>query len=264
MVLSQRANSGRLTTITNAFEDACGREFGLYPALVQMMKVYWDEPEIVRYTPDDGKTRFIEWKSDKIEDGVKVRVKAGSAIPQDKQAMKNETIQLAPVLDPLSLAEGLDKPNAKEFAKRLVYYRFFMDKYMNEILADDGSMVDSQAMADIHALVQGQVPPTPEEPSKKYIATIDQFLQSNGFAQIQDLNIKQNIINFAKTIMDKAKGGIGEMGGVQSEQVPTAPTPAESEGTVPAEGEAPPVPSEEPKPSGQNFFQGLISKLRGE
>jgi len=275
MVLSQRGNAGRLQTITNAFEDACGREYGLYPAMVQMMKVYWDEPEIVRYTPDDGKTRFIEWQSDKVEDGVKVRVKAGSAIPKDKQSKKNETIQLAPVLDPLTLAEGMDWADAKGIAKRLVYYRFFMDKYLTEVLGDDGSMVDQQAMADIHALVNGQVPPVPEEPSKKYIATFEKFLGSAGFQQIKDVQIKQNVITFAKMVNDKAKGGIGEPGSVQSEQNPAAPTPAESEGTVPTEGEPAPVapqpggsapaPQEAPPANnGQNFIQRIISKVRGQ
>lgn len=271
MVLSQRANSGRLQTITNAFEDACGREYGLYPALVQMMKVYWDEPEIVRYNPDDGKTRFIEWQSDKIEDGVRVRVKGGSAIPTDKQSKKNETVQLAPLLDPLTLAEGMDWADAKGVAKRLVYYRFFMDKYLTEVLADDGSMVDSQAMADIHVLMQGQVPPVPEEPSKKYIATLDRFLSSAGFQQIADVQIKQNVIAFAKAVNDKAKGGIGEPGSIQSEQNPAAPTPAEQEGTVPTEGQPPvaPAPGEEPAApapanNGQNFFQSLISKMKGQ
>jgi len=271
MVLSQRANSGRLQTITNAFEDACGRPFGLYPAMVQMMKVYWDEPEIVRYTPDDGKTRFIEWKSDKIEDGVRVRVKAGSAIPKDKQSKKNETVQLAPTLDPLTLAEGMDWPNAKEIAKRMVYYRFFMDKYLTEVLADDGSMVDSQAIGDIQALMQGQIPPVPEEPSKRYILTLTRFLESDGFKSVQDVQIKQNIIDFAKAVNDKARGGLGEVA-PQSEQSPETPTPAEEAGVVPAEtsveGAETPLPPTtlegEAQAPRQNFIQGLLSRIRGK
>jgi hypothetical protein len=274
MVLSQRANSGRLQTVTNAIEDACGREYGLYPSLVQMMKVYWDEPEVVRFNPTEGKTRFIDWQSDKIEDGVRVRVKEGSAIPKDKESLKQQTIQIAPTLDPLTLAEGLDYPNAKEVAKRMVYYRFFMDKYLSEILADDGSMVDQQAMADIQALLNGQTPPVPEEPSKKYIATLERFLNSQGFQGVQDVQIKQNIIQFAKMVNDKAKGGIGEAGETQSEQNPATETPAETEETVPtpgepetpvAPGEAAPAPAPEPgqqSAAGQGFVQNLLSRFR--
>lgn len=262
MVLSQRANSGRLQTLTNAIEDACGREYGLYPALVQMMKVYWDEPEIVRYKPSDGKVRFIEWSADKIEDGVSVRVKQGSAIPKDKQTKKQETIQLAPQLDPLTLAEGMDWADAKKIAGRMVRYKFFMDQYLSEDLADDGSMVDSQAVADVQALLQGQTPPVPENPSKKYIATIDRFLKSNGFQSNQDVQIKQNIINFAKMVSDKAKGGIGEPGSVQSEQSPVAPTPTDQEVVNP--GEPVPPPTEETGSSGQSVMQKILSMVRGK
>src|SRR3990167_675457 len=148
-VISQRANMGRLQTITDALEDAADK---LFKALVQMMKVYMDEEDLIRFTPSEGKTRFINWSRDKIEDGISVRVKAGSALPKDKFALKNETIQAIAILDPLSIAEGLDKPNPKEWAKRLVYYSFFMDKYLAEILGDEGSEIDSQAMGDIQAL----------------------------------------------------------------------------------------------------------------
>ena len=270
LVLSQRANSGRLQPITNAFEDACGRKYGLYPAMVQMMKVYWDEPEIVRFTPSDGKTRFIEWESDKVEDGVKVRVKGGSALPRDKQAIKNETIQLAPTLDPLSIAEGMDWPDAKKMATRIVNYRFFMDKYVSEDLADDGSDIDPNAMADLHLLTKGQTPPVPEEPSKRYIATIERFLQGGGFESIQDPQIKQNIIDFAKAVNEKAKEGLGEVGEPQSEQTLEAPLPAEQAGTVPVEGgqvppqDVPPSPPEGTQGGGQNLFQRLVSRVRGQ
>jgi len=271
-VLSQRANSGRLQTLTNAIEAAAAK---LYPALVQMMKVYMDEPDIVRYTPAEGKTRFINWSSDKIEDGIKVRVKQGSAMPRDKESIRATTVQTMAVLDPLTLAEGLDMPNPKETAKRIVYYNFFMDKYLTEVLADDGSMVDPQAVADIQLLLKGQVPPVPEAPSKQYLATFERFLNSNAFNAVQDVTIKQNIVAFAKAINDKAKGGIGEPSTPISPQAPEAPTPAEAEGTVPQPGEATapaaPAPAEGAQPSvaqtptnGQNFVQRVVSRLRGQ
>ena len=210
-----------------------------------MMKVYMDEEEIIRFTPSEGKTRFIKWSQAKIEDGVQVRVKAGSALPKDKFALKNETIQAIAILDPLSIAEGLDKPNPKEWAKRLVYYRFFMDKYLAEILGDEGSGgVDSQAMGDLQVLMSGQTPPVPDAPSKEYIATIEKFMSSPGFQQLQDPNIKQAIVEFAKAVMAKAQQGMGE-----GEQ-PVTPT------EQPLAGEEAPV--ETPTPGG-----GIISKLRG-
>lgn len=234
-VMSQRANMGRLQTITDALEDAADK---LFKALVQMMKVYMDEEELIRFTPSEGKTRFIKWSGDKIEEGIQVRVKAGSALPKDKFAQKNETIQAIAILDPLSIAEGLDKPNPKEWAKRLVYYRFFMDKYLAEILGDDGDGVDSQAMGDIQALMNGQQPPVPDAPSKEYIATFDKFMQSEGFKSLQEPAVKQAIVEFAKQVMAKAQQGMGEGGEsaqpmeqqVEGEQVPTEGAPPPPQG----------------------------------
>ncbi len=206
-VLSQRANIGRLQTMADSVEDGMDR---LYRALVQMMKVYWDEPEIVRYRQTEGKTEFIEWSRDKIEDGIDVRVKAGTALPKDKFAVRNETIQMMAILDPLSMAEGLDKPNPKEWAKRLVSYRFFMDKYVSEFLGDDGEGIDSQAMGDLQTLLDGQQPEIPEEISQNYLLTIDKFLGSGAFEAVEDPQIKQAIVEFAEAVSAKAKEDIGE------------------------------------------------------
>ena len=235
-ILSQRANIGRLQTISDSIEDGMDR---LYKALVQMMKVYWDEPVILRYRQTEGKTEFLEWTRDKIEDGVDVRVKAGTVLPKDKFAVRNETIQMIAVLDPLSMAEGLDKPNPKEFARRLVYYRFFMDKYMGEFLSEGEGDIDSKALADIQALMNGQQPPVPDSPSKEYLFTLEKFLTSQGFQSIVDSAVKQRIVEFVKAVKDKAKTAIGEApessetSPVTEVETPTTPITTET----PAEGQ---------------------------
>jgi hypothetical protein len=256
-VLSQRANMGRLQPLTDSLEDAADK---LYKGLTQLIKVFWDETQMVRFTNSEGKTQFIDWDRDKIEDGVKIRVKAGSMLPKDKQAIRNETIQLAPVLDPLSLAEGLDKPDPKGFAKRLVYYRFFMDKYLAEILEDNGEGGDAQAMADVQALVNGQDPQVPDAPSKEYLATLQQFIQSQGFVGIQDPATKQRIIEFARMVNENAKKGIGEGEGKQTPETPQAPAETGQEEVIP-EGTTPPAGGEQPR---QNLIQRVLSKIRGQ
>ena len=255
-VLSQRANAGRLQTITNSIEMAAAK---LYPAIAQMIKVFWDEDEIVRFTPTEGKTRFINWNSDKVEDGVKIRVKEGSAIPKDKSAKKNETIQMQASIDPLTLAEGMDMPNAKEVAKRIVFYKFFMDRYLTEVLGDDGTLVDPNALGDIQIMLDGTMPPIPDSPSKRYIDTLNNFMNSNGFKQ-QDPQIQQLVISFASGVNDKAKTGLGEPGNPISEQNPATPTESESEGTVPgteAPAEGAPQPGD-----GQGLVGKIISRVK--
>jgi len=253
-ILSQRANIGRLQTISDSIEDGMGR---LYQALVQMMKVYWDEPEIIRFRQVEGKTMFLEWDRNKIEDGVDVRVKAGTALPKDKVATRNETIQMMAVLDPLSLAEGLDKPNPREFAKRQIYYRFFMDKYLTEFLDEGEGDVDNKAMADIQALMNGQVPPIPDDISQEYLLTFEKFLASEGFKAIEDPAVKQRIIEFAEAVKEKAKAEIGEA--PQSTEAEPV-TEGEVAAGMPMEQNTA-IPEQEP---GGNMISRMFSKIRGQ
>ena len=250
-ILSQRANIGRLQPIADSIEDGMDK---LYKALVQMMKVFWDEPEIIRFNEAEGKTQFINWSGNKIEDGVDVRVKSGSALPKDKMAIKNETIQALSILDPLSIAEGLDKSNPKEFAKRNVYYHFFMDKYLPLIEGDEGG-VDNQAMADIQILLKGEVPEIPDDISKEYIATFEQFMESPAFKKLPP-EIQENVMQFVESVMQKAQGDLGESP-EEGEQIEQGGTPLE--GQVPVEQPAQDI--QQPQENG-NIIQRGISAVR--
>lgn len=249
-ILSQRANLGRLQPLVDTIEDGMDK---VYKAYVQMMKVYWDEPESVRFTNSQGNTQFINFSSDKIEDGVKVRVKAGSALPKDKFALRNETVQMAASLDPLSIAEGLDKADPKSFAKRLVFYRFFMDRYLNEILGEGSEGMDQKALADIEALVRGDPVQLPDDVSKEYLATFDNYIRSGEFKNLEP-DAKQRIVDFVIAASNRAKEAMGEEPGEQRQ----LETGGEPEANIP---EATPEGGQPAAPQG-NILQRGLSFLR--
>lgn len=260
LVLSQRGNLGRLQTLADSIEDGADR---LFKALVQMMKVYWDENEQIRYNPTEGKTIFIDWSSAKIEDGVKIRVKAGSVLPKDKISQRNETIQALAILDPLSIAEGLDKDNPKEFAKRLVYYRFFMDRYMAEILGDDGEGgADIQAIGDLQMIMNGQVPVVNDSPGQNYVATIDQFLNSPAFKSLTP-DVQGRVTEFAKKTVSSSKKALGE----PAEQLPVEEqiAPEEAPELAPENPVEEPVVEEAPveQPPLEPQRQSLVGRVMG-
>jgi len=255
-ILSQRANIGRLQPLADAIEDGMDK---VYKARVQMMKVYWDEPEGIRFTDSQGATQFINWSGDKIEDGVKIRVKAGSALPKDKFAIRNETVQMAATLDPLSIAEGLDKADPESFAKRIVFYRFFMDRYLDEVLGESSEGADQKALADIQALISGEPVQVPDDVSKSYLATFDTFIRSEGFKTL-DPEAKSRIVNFVIAASNKAKEAMGEETGEQR-QLETGGEPEANVGGVP--GEVPAEGGQESAPQG-NILQRGISAVRGK
>lgn len=250
-VLSQRANMGRLQPLADAIEDGMDT---LYKGLVQMIKVYWDEAENVRFTQADGRTQFINFSSKKVEDGVSVRVRAGSALPTDKAFQHNETMQLAAMLDPLSIAEGLEKKNPKEFAQRLTYYRFFMDKYLPMIEGEDTGM-DKQAMADIQLLLSGQQPQVPDDVTKEYVATFEQFMQSPQFKELPP-EIQQLVTSYVEQLLAKAKGDMGEE--------PEEAKQITEGGTMPEEEQPIEEPAEDvqPQPENGNIISRGVNALR--
>jgi len=258
-IISQRANLGRLQSISDSIEEGMTK---FWAGMVQLMKVFWDEDEIIRFQASTGKTHFLEWNRDKIEDGIQVEVVAGSALPKDKFAIKNETIQSIAILDPLSIAEGLDKPNPKEFAKRIVYYRFFMDKYLAEFLEGGDEGGDANAIADIQKLMEGETPEVPDEPSKEYLSTLQDFIEGDGMKQVQDEQIKQNIIEFVRAVMNKAKTGIGEtVEEPEEKEAPEPPVPP-SLALLPLEKINTPPPPDKVGNFLQRSVQSIRSKLK--
>lgn len=196
-VMAQRSNMSRVQTMANALETGGSL---LYQGLVQMIKIFWDEPTQVKHTGRDGVTTHYEFSNDKIEDGVVIRVKSGSLIPRDEVAKMNQTQQIAPTLDPLTLAEGLNMKNPKKVATRMIYYRYAIDKYLSEVLNLGESGIDRDAVSDISMINSGAIIPIREEIKPEYLTTYAQYLGSEQFQQLDD-NVKQAHITF----IDKTK-----------------------------------------------------------
>ncbi|MFA5730314.1 MAG: hypothetical protein WC938_03820, partial [Candidatus Paceibacterota bacterium] len=103
-VMSQRGDSARINVLATALEDGADR---LYKGMTQCFKVFLDTPQLFKYSSEDGMTNFFSYGRDQIEDGVGLRVKSGSVLPEDPVEKKAETLKLLPVLDPLSIAKGM-------------------------------------------------------------------------------------------------------------------------------------------------------------
>lgn len=218
-VMSQRGDAARLNVLATAIEDGADR---LYKGMMQVMKVFYDEPQLIRFNAQDDAVSFFSYGRDQIEDGLGIRVKTGSVLPEDPVAKKDETIQTMAVLDPLSMAEGLNKPNPKEWAKRNFYYRVLPDKYMTEILGitPDAGQQDPSAMQHIQMLNQGQqVPPEPS-PTKEHLATHQGFMEAPEFKSLPP-QIQQLHLQHIQGELANAKQQMG-MGQQRPGQPPTA------------------------------------------
>lgn len=207
-VMSQRSDLGRLNTLSEAIENGAADVYG---KITQLYKVFGTEEQFVSYTGlETGKTTFITFSRDKIEDGVMIRVQPGSLKPDDKLADRNEAVELAKIggrIDPLSFAEKWHVEKPREFAQRLFYFLFMPDRYAQEVLHIGEPTGDQEAMQTIQIINSGENVPPKKDPTKEYVAYYSQFLKSPYFRQlepeIQAMHIQhiQETINGVKTAM---------------------------------------------------------------
>lgn len=179
-----------------------------------MMKVFYDEESVRKYTGPDGQIDFINFNRDKIEDGIAVRVKTGSVLPDNPAVKQNIGTQMAPTLDPMSLGLLMSGQDAfqdpKEFAKRMFLFRAAPDKYYQEILGQepDGE-IDAKAAGEIMQMNNG-IPQDPqEEPSKSHIAQHQAYVESPQFAQLQP-QVQRLHIDHIRGEIANAKKALGE------------------------------------------------------
>jgi len=262
-VLSQRGDASRIATLATAMEDGADR---LYKGMVQMAKVMYDLPQLQRFDSPEGSTSFTEFSNQQIEPNIKIRVKSGSVLPEDKMAKKDETVQLMPILDPLTIAEGMGWENPKEKAKRLLYYRVMPDRYIAEVLKIDGmgsGAPDPSATQEIQLLNSGQNVPPQQNPTKEHIATHQAFIEAPEFQALPP-EAQQLHLAHIKAEVQSLKDQMG-----MSEQRPGLP-PQQGETGIPpqTEGDQPTAtptatpqgtgtPTEQPQPG------GVMSKIAG-
>lgn len=248
-ILSQRSDLGRQIVLSEAIEKGAKQVF---EHMTQQFKVFAEEEHWVRYTGmDTGKTSFIQFSNDKIEDGVEIRVQAGSMKADDKMTDRTEAVELAKtgkIIDPLTFAEKWHIEKPREKAKRSFFYQFLPDRYLSEVLEEGDSGGGDEAMQTIQRINAGENVPPKENPSKEYLAYYKQYVQSPAFKQL-DPEIQRLHIEHLRATIESAKGGLSpaEPGGAGAEP-----------GVEPGgEGAAPgPTPEQEQSP-------GLLGKIKG-
>jgi len=136
---------------------------------------------------------------------------------------------LAPMLDPLNLAKGLNKENPKEWAKQNLMYRLLPDQYMTEVLGftPGSNTADPSALQHIQVLSSGQDVPPEIHPTKEHLATHQAFMNDPQFKtlppEIQTLHMNHVQQELATA---KQEMGMQDKPGMPPEQ--QQPTPGVS------------------------------------
>jgi len=208
-VLSQRSDIGRQITLSEAMEKGA---LGVFGQITQLLKVFAEEEHMVKYVgKEPGRTTFIRFSRDKIEDGIEIRVGAGSMKADDKLADRAEAVELAKVgwLDGLTFFEKWHVPNPRAMAKRWFYSKFMPDRYAQEVLEIGMAGGERDAMQTIQRINSGESVRPKENPTKEYIAYYKQFLGSPDFKKL-DPEVRALHATHIKGTIEGAKGELGE------------------------------------------------------
>jgi hypothetical protein len=95
---------------------------------LQLMKMFYDKEKVYQILTPEGTMRFINFKGSSIKKGFKVRVKAGSTLPIDRESEAMRAIQMFQMgaLDPITLYRKLGFPNPETLADMLMKWKMGM------------------------------------------------------------------------------------------------------------------------------------------
>lgn len=194
--------------------------------LLQMMKVHYTEDHYASLLGEDGRYSFVALNRNKIEDGIKVRVKAGSTLPMDKERMEQVALKLAEMgkISLLSLYEFLDVPNPGKHVERVLKEQVDPVTIVEDIRNDDQ---DANAVEDYEMVKQGMEVLPRDDVDARYIKTAQQKLLSNDFMQ-QPVDIQESYKALVQANLDKAK----LLNGITDEEL-YPPAPVEPDPAVP-------------------------------
>ncbi len=117
-IISRQQDFTRVDLITRVLNRGVAR---LAMGLVQLMKMFYTETQVVKIIGEEGAVEFVRLNRDDINDYIEIIVKSGDNLPMDKVSLRTEAVQLWQLgaLDPVTLFERLDFPNPSKAAERL-------------------------------------------------------------------------------------------------------------------------------------------------
>jgi len=148
--------------------------------LLQMIKVYYTKDHFISALGEDGRYDFVTLNRNDIEDGIKVRVKAGSTLPMDKGRLEQVALSLAKMgkISLLSLYEFLDVPNPGKHVERVLKEQIDPVTTIEDIRNDNQ---DANAVEDYEMIEAGQEAMPRDDVDLGHIKTHHKQLLSNDF-----------------------------------------------------------------------------------
>jgi len=205
-----------------------------YKQLLHMMKVYYTEEHYASILGEDGRFVSVALSRYDIEDGINIRVKAGSTVPMDKGRLEQVALQLAKMgkISLLSLYEFLDIPNPGKHVERVIKEQVDSVSIVEDIRNDES---DGNAVEDYELIKAGQEAAPRDDVDPRHIKTHQKQLLSNDF-KMWPVERQEMLKMHIQEELEKAK----MLNGITDEEL--YPQPEDPSVPVSMGGEAAPKP----------------------
>jgi hypothetical protein len=246
-VSKQITREGDLTTADDMSDIVVERTvYEMACWALQMVKMFYDKPHMVRFTGKDGEVLNREIHQDLVEDGLIAEVKASSVDKQTRRADAMSLVQ-AKSIDPQTLFEDLDVDNPKERTRRVIAFQNGANDgyaaYMKEVSGDgeEGAgqgeqlMTAEQATQDLQAVAAGQPVEPQGVPGDDYVQVFEEFISGPSFSGLPpeaQTAVKDYIVKLQQ-IVDQKAGGNGQ----QQAQAPGQGQPAQPQAAPPVQNQ---------------------------
>ena len=207
-VLSQRSDLGRLEVFSQSLEYAANC---VYTGVTQLFKVFGVEEHMTRFLGPTGKTAFYKFHRDKIEDGIEIKIQHGSMRPDDVTMDKMQAMEIAKIggqIDPLTLAEKMHWPKARELANRMISFAWLPDKYIKEVLGQGADEGQTEVIRTIQRINSGRGVEPKADASRDYVAGYRSYVSSPAFQQLPP-QLQQLHLDHLKATLAAVKGSLG-------------------------------------------------------
>ena len=229
-LMARNEAKGRQDLLVRALNRSLDMYFNY---LVQFMKVHYTENHYASVLGEDGRYVFVKLNREDIDDGIKVKVKAGSTLPVNKERLTEIAVKLAQLgkISLLSLYEFLDVPNPGKHVERIIKEQVDPTVVVEDIRNDDQ---DANASEDYDIIKSGIEQEPRDDVDARHIKTHHKQLISNDFQEwpVERQAVLQNHIQLE---IDKAKA----INGITDEML-NPPPPQEPDMSVPV-GLTPPA-----------------------
>ena len=205
--------SGRQDAIIRSIERGID---AYYKLLVQMMKVWYDNPKKFACRDNDGKFTFVELTRERIPDVAYVTVEHGTTVKPDKKRQEDIAMSLAKLglIDPYNLFKSLGLKNADKMYDSLIKFKTDPNMLSDEIKTDEQ---DRMAYIDFACIMNGEDVKGHDDVDANHILahraqiTTDKFLyadQKKQQAMIQHIQEEVNLLSQRTKLQEASMQGL--------------------------------------------------------